>query len=60
MMAKKKEDLTQTFVCKDCKNALLNGNSLYCVTRMFDVNTLSDYAKVSVVKDCKYFKKVEL
>ncbi len=56
-MAKIKE--VKTFVCKECVNAIENKNSLYCKTRMFDVNTLSDYAKVNTVKDCIWFKGIE-
>ena len=56
-MAKKKIE-SKTIECWNCYSCIPIGDSLYCSLKMFDPAVLSENAKVSVVKDCNWFKEI--
>lgn len=60
-MAKKKKIEKVEFInCVLCTSSIHIENDLFCKTKMFDETKPSEYAKVSIVKDCSYFRKKQI
>ena len=57
-MAKKKIE-TKTIECWLCHFCMPMGDSLYCSLKMFDNTELTETAKVSIVKDCLWYREIK-
>lgn len=60
MVKKKKIEKVEFINCTTCISCIFIKNESYCKNRIFDENTPSESGKVSMVKDCSYFRKKQI